>query len=80
MGNLVNITSEFGKLSMNEIEKIIGGGVETAIIGAGVGAVGGGLAGYKVGTILTPVMPVAVPVCVGVGAVGGAGVGFVEGW
>ena len=76
----MNETCEFRELSMNEIEQVIGEGLRTAIAGACFGAPIGGLAGYKAGVALTPVCPIAIPLCTSIGTVGGAGVGFVEGW
>ena len=81
MENLMEVPIGFKELSGDEILKIYAQGLETAMVGAAGGAMIGGVTGFGVGTKLTPVMgPPAIPVCIGGGIVGGACVGFVEGW
>lgn len=76
-----NLENEFLDLLEKEAMIINGGGVETAAAGAVGGALIGGLSGYKVGQIVTPVAgSYGLGICTGLGIVGGACGGFVEGW
>ena len=76
-----NSTDEFLVLLEEETIMINGGGTKTAAAGAVGGALVGGLAGYGVGRIVTPVTgPFGVPACTAIGIVGGACEGFVQGW
>ena len=81
MENLTNEICEFRELSINEVERVIGGGIAKAVVCTSGGALGGVLTGLKAGGVLTPVFgPIALPACVAIATTGGAMGGFVLGW